>query len=207
VRRGCVRRVRDQKLYLCCHTYLDTSVSRTWTDSVNLGCDNRCTCEHVWVRRGATGRVHYMWVRVRVCSFPQNKIYMIWRRPTSAESILWKVSRVFSRRIYRIFTTLLLESCRFILQDYRMTDSFLYKYLYTEKEQALFSVRDLKRFALYAFPSSVSWKRCNSNAVRSRIRHPRWKMHFWIFEIFSVTPVSPDKQGTQRTRVNVSVHW
>ncbi len=60
----------DQNLYLCCHTHLDTSVSRNrtdsdsgtsvsrnWTDFVSGGCDNRWTCVHTWVRRGSTGRV------------------------------------------------------------------------------------------------------------------------------------------------------
>ncbi len=39
----------------CCHTHLNTSVSRTWSDYVSLGCDNRCTSVHAWARRG--GRV------------------------------------------------------------------------------------------------------------------------------------------------------
>ena len=41
----------------CCHTHLDTSVSRTWADCASLGCDNRCTCVHAFARKGGTGRV------------------------------------------------------------------------------------------------------------------------------------------------------
>jgi hypothetical protein len=42
-----VRTVRSQKRYLCCHTHLDTSVSRTWTENTRLGCDNRwCVCRY-----------------------------------------------------------------------------------------------------------------------------------------------------------------
>ena len=44
-------------MVLCCHTHLNTSVSRSWSDSVSGGCDNRRTCVHPWVRRGSTGRV------------------------------------------------------------------------------------------------------------------------------------------------------
>ena len=40
-------RVRTQKLYLSCHTHLDTSVSRTSTDYASLGCDIRYTCVHL----------------------------------------------------------------------------------------------------------------------------------------------------------------
>jgi hypothetical protein len=36
----------SQKIYLWCQTHLDTSFSRTWTDSTSLGCHNRCTCVH-----------------------------------------------------------------------------------------------------------------------------------------------------------------
>ena len=32
---------------LCCHTHLDMSVSRTWSDSDSEGCDNRYTYVHV----------------------------------------------------------------------------------------------------------------------------------------------------------------
>ena len=52
-----------QKIYLCCHRNLDTSVSRTCPDSVNLGYDNRCTCVHVWVRRSlGLGQTLSVWV-------------------------------------------------------------------------------------------------------------------------------------------------
>jgi hypothetical protein len=40
-------RVWDENRNLCCHTHLDTSVSRTWVDSVSGGCDkpiHSCTC-------------------------------------------------------------------------------------------------------------------------------------------------------------------
>jgi hypothetical protein len=46
-RGGGAKRVRAHNFYLCCHTHLDTSVSRTWADSASGGCDNRCTCVHV----------------------------------------------------------------------------------------------------------------------------------------------------------------
>ena len=54
----------------CCHTHLDTSVSRTWSDYPSLGYDNRCTCVHAWSRRGGTGRVRvlkrYPWCHTHI---------------------------------------------------------------------------------------------------------------------------------------------
>ncbi len=42
--------------HFCCHTHLHTSVSQRKTESVGLRYENRCTCVHVWVRRGTTGK-------------------------------------------------------------------------------------------------------------------------------------------------------
>jgi hypothetical protein len=48
--------VNVRNLYLCCHTHLDTSVSRTWADSASGGSDNRWTCVHASAGRWGTGR-------------------------------------------------------------------------------------------------------------------------------------------------------
>ncbi len=131
------------------------------------------------------------------------------------ECIRRKVARVFYPFVVNTF---------YSITFFRITDSFLYKYLYTQKEQALFSVRDHPNVSTFIpFHLLVSsLQRRNSKEVRSRIctKNER-KIHFSLFwdlkNLFfnflrfflwrQFLQGNTTTNGTNGTRDNVPIHW